>query len=441
MDKILFPRKYINNISGLQIFQLLRFGVLLLISIVFTKTSTTTQAIGEYEFFLFVAALTCSFWINGIIQSFLPLFRNNNTFKKTEDKSPELFNLFVLITIFNLLILVVLSVYGTLFSELLHQSGTLPFFPFLLVYVFFSSPAFLVEYIYLLKDKPAWIIRYGILVFSAQFVLVAGPALLGLSMQTSISGLVVISVIRYIWLLVLLKKYARFSISGKFLKEHLHLATPLIVSSFLGSSAHYVDGFLVLNKFDTATFAVFRYGAKELPLVLLMANALSNAMIPEFSIKEKLQDALKSLREKSTRLMHMLFPVTILFIVFSNWLYPRIFNENFTESANIFNIYLLLIISRLVFPHTLLIGLKKTKIVMNASLAELSVNILLSVLFINFWGIEGVAFATFIAYLVQKIIWVVYNKKVMGIHAGQYIPVSVWFVYSLLTLLAFFIVY
>lgn len=434
LNKILLSKINITNISGLQFFQLLRFGTLLLISIVFTKSSLSTEAIGNYEYFLFVAALTCSFWINGIIQSFLPLFKSNNTFQNKGDKSPEFFNVFLLISSLSVGVVLVLGAFHFLYSGL-------PYFYYLLLYILFSSPAFLVEYVYLLKNKVGWIVKYGLFTFAVQLVLVAGPAILGLEMKYSIIGLVAISIIRYGWLLILLEKYAEFSISKAFLKEHMVLAWPLIVSSLLGASAQYVDGFLVLNKFDSATFAVFRYGAKEFPLVLLMANALSTALIPEFTSKEKLADSLQLLKSKSARLMHLLFPVTIFFIVFSKWLYPRVFNPDFTESAVIFNIYLLLIISRLVFPHTMLIGLKKTKVVMHASLAELVVNISLSVIFIRYWGIEGVAFATLIAFGVQKVIWIVYNKVALKIAPQQYIPISIWSIYSLLTLLAFIIVY
>ncbi len=437
----MLPKININSISGLQYFQLLRYGTLLIISIVFAKSGLTIEAIGTYEVFLFIASLTCSFWINGIIQSFLPLFQNNNSIRQTGGKSPELFNAFVLISLFSFLVIAFLVLYQFSFAGVLANTNKIPYFSLLLIYIFISSPAFLVEYFYLLKNKAWWMLKYGIATFAAQLLLMAVPAFLGMSMQISIIGLVVISLVRYAWVIILLRKYAQFTLSVKFIKEHLHLAWPLIITSLLGSSAQYVDSFLVLNKFDADTFAIFRYGAKEFPLVLLMANALSTAMTAEFSVKDKLMEALKTLRDKTKRLMHLLFPVTIVLIIFSTWLYPRIFSESFASSAVIFNIYLLLIISRLLFPHSILIGLKMTKIIMYASMADLAVNIVLSIAFINFWGIEGVAFATFIAYAVQKLIWVVYIKRVLGILPNQYIPMLVWVIYSTITLAAFFVVY
>ena len=437
----MLPRVNINNISGLQYFQLLRYGTLLIISIVFAKSGLSVEAIGDYEVFLFIASLTCSFWINGTIQSFLPLFRDNNSITQTGGKSPELFNVFVLISLFSFLAIVALVLFQFFFSGVFWNTDSIPYFFLLLIYVFFSSPAYLVEYFYLLKNEAAGMLKYGILTFAAQLLLMAVPALFGMSIQISIIGLVIISLVRYVWLIILLRKYAHITFSKKFIREHLHLAWPLIVSSLLGSSAQYVDGFLVLHKFDADTFAIFRYGAKEFPLVLLMANALSAAMISEFSVKDKQIGALKTLRDKTTRLMHLLFPVTIVLIIFSGWLYPRIFSESFASSAVIFNIYLLLIISRLLFPHTILIGLKKTKIIMYAALAELSVNIVLSIAFIYFWGIEGVAFATFIAYAVQKIIWIIYIKRVLGILPNQYIPIFAWVIYSAITIIVFYAVY
>lgn len=437
----MFLNRYINTISGLQLFQLFRFGTLLLISIVFAKSHYSTEAIGNYELFLFIAALLCSFWINGLIQAFLPLYRNNSSFGGDAGRSPVLFNVFILISFLSVLVIAVLISFRDVIGSILGSSGEIPFFNLLVLYVFFSCPAFLIEYIYLLQDKPKSIIVYGLTTFAGQLILVAVPAVAGYAMETAIGGFVVLVVIRYVWLLVLLKKYAAFRFSIGFMKEHLHVAWPLIVSALLGSSASYVDGFLVMNYFDSSTFAVFRYGARELPLVVLMANALSNAMLADFSDKRRLKEALDVLKRRSRELMNVLFPLTILFLICSRWLYPRVFNPDFLESAVVFNIYLLLIFSRLVFPHTILIGMKKNSIVLYASVAELVVNVILSLVFIGWWGIEGVAFATVIAFTVQKGIWMIYNKVVLNIPPGQYIPLRHLVVYSSIVLFVFVLMY
>ncbi len=437
----MFLKKYTDNISGLQIFQILRYGTLLLISIVLAKSKLTTEAIGEYEFFMFFSALVCSFWINGLIQAFLPLYNNNKSFTRTGRRSPEIYNAFLLISLFSLLSIILIAVFKGLIINTLAKPTDTPCFNLILFYIFFSSPAYLIEYIYLLRNRPDRMLKYGFITFCMQFIFVSSPVLMGGTIEFSLTGLVIISVIRYIWIIVLIKKYSRPVFSPRFIIEHLHFAYPLILSTLLGGSAHYVDGLLVLSKFDSAKFAVFSYGAREFPLVLLMANALSAAFIPDFSAGKNPETIMNLLKKRSAQLMHLLFPATIIFLLCSKWLYPLIFNQSFAESAVIFNIYLLLIISRLVFPHTILIGMKRMKIIMYASLAELIVNISLSLIFINLWGIEGVAFATIIAYATQKIIWIAYNKYVLGILPGKYIPAGIFIIYSFITIALFLLIY
>lgn len=433
----LFSKKCINNISGLQIFQLMRFCTLLVISVVFTKSGISTDEIGTYEIFLFVTALLCSFWVNGIIQSFLPLYKNNKTFGIPTQKSPEIFNVFILISLLSLIVVVFLLSFQELFERAFTPNGEIPFLELIFCYIIFNCPTFLIEYIYLLKNEPNKILQYGFIIYSIQLIVVATPAALGFEIYYSIIGLVTVAIFKYFWLIVLLIKHALFKFSFQFIKEHLHFALPLIISTLMGTSAQYIDGFLVLDNFDSTTFAIFKYGAREFPLVLLMANALSTAMIPEFSKGSGFSEALTQLKKKSANFMHVLFPVSIVFLLGSEWIYPRLFNENFTESAKIFNIYLLLIISRLVFPHSILIGLKKNKIVMYASFAELVLNVLLSVIFIQFWGIEGIAYATVIAYLFQKIIWVTYNSIRLKIPVKQYVPLYELSGYTILLLATF----
>ncbi len=110
---------------------------------------------------------------------------------------------------------------------------------------------------------------------------------MGYEIVYSVWGLIAISILRLIWLFFLLAKYAEIRFSFPFIKEHLRLGTPLIISALLSGSAQYIDGAIVSSKFDATTFAIFRYGAKEFPLVILLANGLSNAMLSEFSTSAK----------------------------------------------------------------------------------------------------------------------------------------------------------
>jgi O-antigen/teichoic acid export membrane protein len=427
--------KFIDNISGLQIFQLTKFTIFLIISIVFTKSHLTRAEIGKWEMFLFIAGLISFFWVTGIIQSLLPLYHRNRTYRKIGDngtgKSPEIFNTFLLLCIFSLLFFILgHSIKGSF--SVFHLSGNVPYLNLLLLYMLLSSPVCLIEYIYLLNNRAHRILQYGLYTFSAQLIFVLTPIYLGKDIIWSVYGLLLISVIRWIWLLILLRRYSEMTVSWKFMKEHLYLATPLILTTLISGSAQYTDGVIVSAVYrDPAWFAWFRYGAKEFPLVLLLANGLSNAMLPEFSTSSQMKESLEKIKVKSKRLMHLLFPVTMVIMIFARWFYPRMFNPDFQKSADVFLIYTLLVIPRLVFPQTIIVGRKKTHITLFSAILELALNIPLSLLMIKMgYNIVGVALATFAVYIISKLYLIGYVWVRMNIKPGEYIPLRVYFLYS-----------
>jgi Na+-driven multidrug efflux pump len=107
------------------------------------------------------------------------------------------------------------------------------------------------------------------------------------------------------------------------------------------------------------------------------------------------------------------------------------FSPDFLRSADIFVVYLLTILSRLLFPHTILMGLKKTRAVLIVAIIEVILNITLSFWLVNHYGTVGVALGTIIAYFVAKVILVIYNYFRMGISPVEYIPVKWYIIYSI----------
>jgi len=437
--------KLIDNISGLQLYQLMKPVIFLIISIVFTKSHLTRADIGKWEMFMFIAGLMTFFWVTGIIQSLLPLYHRNKTYRKIgdngTDKSPEIFNAFLLLCFFSLLFFILGHSLKNNFS-VFHISGNVPYINLLLLYILLNSPVQIIEYIYLLNNRAYRIFQYGLYTFTAQLLFIIIPLILKQDIIWSIYGLLLITVARWIWLIILLRRYTEMRVSIEFMKEHLYLATPLILTTLISGSAQYTDGVIVSAVYrDPAMFAWFRYGAKEFPLVLMLANGLSNAMLPEFSTRERMKESLAKIRAKSKRLMHILFPAAIMMMIFSRWLYPRMFNSEFHKSADIFLIYSLLIIPRLVFPQTIIVGRKKTHITLIAAILELVINIPLSLLMIK-WGynIVGVALSTLIVYIIGKAFLVGYLWYKMKIKPSEYIPLRLYAVYCALISIVFVLI-
>ena len=437
--------KYITNISGLQLFQLLKFTIFLIISIVFTKSHLSRADIGAWEMFLFISGFISFFWVTGIIQSLLPLYNRNKTYRKIGDngteKSPEIFNAFLLLCFFSLFLFLTGHALKGNFS-VFGFSGNVPFLNLLLLYTMLSSPVCLIEYIYLLNNRSHRILQYGLYTFAAQLAMIIVPVLTGRDIIWSVYGLLVITAVRWVWLLILLRRYTEMKISVDFMREHLYLGLPLIITSLISGSAQYTDGIIVSAVYrDPGMFAWFRYGAKEFPLVLMLANGLSNAMLPEFSTRTMMKESLIKVREESKKIMHLCFPATMFIMLFARWLFPRMFTPEFQKSADVFLVYCLLVIPRLLFPQTVIVGRKKTHITLIAALVELGINIPLSLLMIK-WGynLPGVAVATFVSFLAGKIFLSGYLWFKMKIKPADYIPVKLFLIYSVLLGLLFVLI-
>ncbi len=418
--------------------QLIRYGSLFLISIVLAKSALSTESIGNFESLLLFAGAVSFFWVTGIIQSVLPLFNNNNSFagESSGSRTPELFNAFITLLSFSVLAAVMVILLGRPIADMAHVGYSRELSYFIAAFVLLQSPSALVEYIYLLHKETRKLVRYGWIVFAFQFIAVSATVLLNLSLNMVMSALVGSALIRFVWLIVILKRYSRFQFSWKFQLEHLKLGVPIIVSVFLSGSAQYVDGLIVTGYYDQSIFAVFRYGARELPLVALLAHALSSGMIPVF-VENGLHKGLKQLKERSAGLAKWLFPLSLLLMLVSYFLFPLLYDERFIASAGIFNVYILVILTRLLFPQTVLLAYKKTSILMLASGFELLINVVLSLLLVQVYGLMGVAFATLIAYLFERIFLIVYVKVIMGIRVYQYTNLKMHLIWSAMLIITF----
>jgi hypothetical protein len=419
--------------------------IFLIISIVFTKSHLTRAEIGQWEMFMFISGLLTFYWVTGIIQSLLPLYHRNKTFRKIGDngtsKSPEIFNAFLLLCFFSVLFFLLGHTIKNNFS-VFHYSGNVPYLNLLLLYILLNSPVQIIEYIYLLNNRAYRIFQYGVYTFSAQLILIILPLILGKDLIWSIYGLLFVTVGRWVWLIILLRRYTEIRVSYEFMKEHLYLGLPLILTTLISGSAQYTDGVIVSAYFrDPEKFALFRYGAKEFPLVLMLANGLSNAMLPEFSTRERMVESLAKIRAKSKRLIHFLFPSAILMMIFARWIYPRMFNADFYRSADVFLIYSLLIIPRLVFPQTIIVGRKKTHVTLYAAIIELAINIPLSLLMLKLdYGLPGVALSTLVVYIISKAFLIGYLWYKMNIKPSEYIPVRLYAFYCVLIGIVFILI-
>lgn len=420
-----------NNTSALQSYQIIRYVAIFVTSIAMVKLAVPVEQIGQYEVLLFLTNLLSSFWVTGFIQALLPIYPNSST-----QKTPALFNAFLLMLG---LAAVAVIVALTLKSTLLNANGIsgFPYYNLFLVYLLLNPPTLLIEYIYLLKNQPKSMVRYGAISFGLQLLLITLPLLVEVDVRLSIFGLIAITVVRFVWLLVLIVRNSTLCFDSVFLRRHVKAGLPLALKYLVGSSALYVDQLIVTANFDQSMFAVYRFGARDIPLVTLMVFGLSNSMLANF--RQEVNQALIDLKRESLRLMHLLFPISIAAIILSKPLFPLLFSSSYAQSAQIFMMYCLLIVSRTVLPQTVTMGHLRNGVALAISIIELSLNIGLSLILVKLIGIEGVVLATVLVNVVEKLLFILYNWIYLKIPIQKYVSIRPHILYSSLTIVVYLI--
>ena len=431
----------LTTTAALQINQILRQGSLVLISIVLAKSGLPTADIGIFESLLFIGTTVSFFWINALAQGTLAHYATASPIEKPQVK----FNIFLVFNGLSLVILCILYFFKANILPFLTGQTTLPYFELYCVYLVLNLPPIALESLWTVEETPLSISLYSIISHALLPFTVALPLCFGYGLKSAIEGMILIAVIRYILLIINILHNKNFTVDIKIIRSFLLLCLPLMGYSFLGGFMGSFSSWIVtwFYKGDLHAFAVFRYGAREFPVSLALMTVLSNTLVPVLASNvdnpEVFHKNLTLVKNKSLRLWHWLFPMSIVLMLTSKWLFKVVFNPDFAESASIFNIYLLLIIARALFPQSILLALKETKTLLWISIIETFSLILLSFLLIFPFHTEGVAWATVVAYLIEKIAIMWFLKRKYGLDWASYTDVLWYLGYGGLLVFSYFI--
>lgn len=398
------------------------------------RSALSKLELGHYELFLFVLSSITVFWSGGIKNAMFSWY--NKLSGKEQQQFPWL--AYCLLLIISSAISVFVWLAATWVMRLFSADGLAAYWLYFCLYLVLAVPLVMIETIFFLRKETKRLLQYSYWSHFGLLILTMIVALYSPQIMSFISLLIAWAVIRLIYLLYYLGSISDFSFSWVKATPFIVFSLPLIFNMVLGSAMDIIDGMFVSHFFETSFFPVFRYGARELPLSGLLFSTLSVALIP--SILESGSTTMV-IRERATRLMHYLFPFSLVLMVLSPFVFPLVYDEAFRSSAYIFNIYLLIISSRVLLPQTFALAFHAHKILIWSGILEILVNIGLSFWWMQLWGIYGLAFATVVAYFVQKVILLIYNYRKYHITLSQYIDVKFYTIYMGLLILAFILTF
>lgn len=425
-----YARQLAEPSKAYQVATLARQAAGVFLAILLAKSPLSAEGIGQYEQLLYIGTLLSAFWVTGLVQALLAEYARLSS----EPQASFLWTVYVVFLLLGggLSLLAWWTKYWwvpavTGREEMAHLGV-------FLLYLAIQLPVFLLDNYYLLWERGRALLLYALLSNGFQLPCLLIPIWLGYGLAGALWGLLILAAVRHLWLWVEISRSANHRWSTALARKWLSTSGPLILYALVGVMSVSFDSWLANWKYsgDPQLFAVFRYGAREFPLVMALSAAFSSAMLPKLSAT--LKPGMHELRQRSIRLYHLLFPLSILLVMSSHWWFPRLFSPAFAASAPIFNVFVLTTASRLVFSRTILIALQENRMVFYLSVVELVFNIVLGFTLVQHLGLVGIAWATVAAYTLEKTMLSLYLYRKHRILPNQYTPMNWLGIYSLLLL-------
>jgi len=417
----------------IQFFQLSRHVSLVFYAFLLPTLGFLKGDIGSFELLQLLAFTLSFFWISGLIQGLMQIYPNLTDIEK-KNLIQIAFWLFFTITIFFVAIIYLgLYLRVTSFQFL----GQISFFHIFLGYMVLNTPAQILEYV-LFLDSNKWLKTFCLFSFPIQIIFFSIPLILFHSLTMGVSGLFLWALVRFLFFIFQYVKRPLF-IPLKLIIHWIKYAVPLVFSSLVGGLSTVINAALVQHYFNgnMAIFAIYRYGARELPFVNGLFEGLGIGIIP--ALVSDIKTGLLTLRGNTLNLIHLVFPPAILMTLFVHYWFPLIFTNQFQDSIPIFKIFLLLVSLRIIPTNPVLNALGKSNQLAIIGLSELVIHVCCSMIGLRLFGLTGMAFATVIAHLFEKTAGLLILGRQHHISVNDIIPVRWWLFYTLLLVGSYFI--
>jgi O-antigen/teichoic acid export membrane protein len=412
-----------DQLLGWQLYNMMKLGSVFLISVIMAKIHSDIKLISQYETLLLVSSLFSFFYVSGFSHVFPSFFEASKPHIQQRASS----HLFWILQVGG----VISTVFGMTY---LYMTGNSENWWYLVPYLLFNPASFALEGKLLVMRKTESLFWYGIIAFS---LYITGIGLI----YVHVRSLEWIMIFMSLWAMVkwayTIKRIHPFNEPDPaILRNFWAKASPVTISMLLGGSYVYINAMIVERQLSDEDFVLFRYGAREFPLFIIIANSFSTVFSGKIAGGRSLHESMLEFKSKNRKIMHQLFPVAIILMLISPYLFKWVYNPLIAPAAAVFNILLFLLCSRVLFPQTILLGIQKNRRFISASMIELTIGLILTMLLIEPLGIKGASWAMVIAFTIEKayLIVVCYRKQ---INFFNYFPIQTYLIYLSLMIAAF----
>ncbi|WP_168204054.1 oligosaccharide flippase family protein [Aliikangiella coralliicola] len=209
------------------------------------------------------------------------------------------------------------------------------------------------------------------------------------------------------------------------MKEQFQYSAPIGFAGAINELGIVIDKIIVSGFFNPAQLAIYTRGAMEIPMLNVIANSLGNILMPRFVEEYKKNNIAEVVRlwHSGIRMMAtFIYPAFVFFVITAGHLIPFLFTEKYIESVIIFQVYTIVLLTRITSYDAIARAVGQTKVLMKVSLMAVALNIALTIGLVSWIGIIGAPLATVIVTFIVRgsHLWII--TKLIDISIADVFP-------------------
>jgi O-antigen/teichoic acid export membrane protein len=239
------------------------------------------------------------------------------------------------------------------------------------------------------------------------------------SLPFVVGGLVLLSLLQLLLGLYFVPK--DFLRAGRFdfalMKHRLQLGLQVGFTEVIGLAFLYTDKFMVSSLLSTETFAIYRNGTVELPVIGTLYTSVAAIVLPEISkhYSEGRFDTIVAIKRKLITLTAaLLYPIVFFLIIFSHPLITAYLSEKYAASAAVFAIVSCGLFFRVNDFEDILISSARGRLVISIHSAAFALNVAVSYWLVTAYGYIGAALSALSTYTVLVAMLLAVSARLIG---------------------------
>ncbi len=344
----------------------------------------TVEEFGRYrEFLLYAGLLTtiCAFGINNSLLYFIPSRPAN---------VKQMLRQSVVLTFVCSVLVVALAVVANVFTGGA-VLGDMAFTVAVYVLLFVNMDFW--EFYWLAGKRTMPVLAYtsGRLVARMAVVIVA--ASISSDVQVIVWSLIALEAVRFVGSFIAWQMQKGTVDGTTNWREQIRYCLPVGVALVLVTLNKSIGNLFVAKAMGAVALAHYAIGTQVQPIITVLRNSLSDALLPEMAAVSQPSDALRLWQRSTVMSMLLLLPAAVILFEFAHPLVVTLFSADYAPAVPIFQLYLLVLLREVFDFGVALRALNRNTSIVHSNLLAIVLNVGLLAAAVPFMGVIGAALA------------------------------------------------